>query len=518
MSPPREPYARPALLIAAGTFLCYGGFGLTRLGFYHDDWPLLSEMSLMGGGLWDLTLGQLRGSTHAYRPLSVLCWTLPYWLFGLKAAFWQSAMAGLTAVLCLVYYRLLRGFGAPRDPAILAALLFLAFPNKDSTLYWPDVSLILSVSLLCFLGSCLAQARYVRTGRPSALALAVVLLLLALAAYEQCFFLLPVWALAPGGREFWPRLRRSVIAGGAALAAFAIYKFVVLPYFVTYNKTLGFSVRHAAFVYYMALRSLLDPRWFGYLARCALQAVIWHPLLSAGALALPWLARAALRRPAEAAGADADGGRRLILWGSAVYALGYLPFCFSDYAPGAYDHMNRLNQLPAAGLCAALCGWASASEKPRRAAVLAAAAGACLVIHLAFSGIWRESYRRQLEVRDRVLAFAGDWPMDKSLLVVLPELYAARKAPVFLSGYDVTAAVRIWTGESGRTALVYSEWVGFTPEGVSFEGRVRPYSSFLVLDAADGRLRALDARSARALPPVLQPWEKPVTFWPKDGP
>jgi hypothetical protein len=516
MSSPRESYARPALIIGLATFLCYGGLGLSRLGFYHDDWSLLSPMTLMGGGFWDMVLGQLRGSSHAYRPLSVVCWTLPYWLFGLKAGLWQGAMAGLTAALCLVYYMLLRGFGAPRSPAALAALLFLAFPNKDSTLYWPDVSLILSVSLLCFLGSCLAQARYVRTGRASVLALAVVLLLLALAAYEQCFFLLPVWALAPGAREFWPRLRRSLFAGGAALLAFALYKFVVLPYFVPYNKTLGFSVRHAVFVYYMALRALLDPRWFVYLARCARQAVIWHPLLSAGALALPWLARAALSRPAETAGEDA--GRRLILWGIAVYVLGYLPFCFSDYAPGAYDHMNRLNQLPAAGLCAALCGWALASGKPRRTAVLASAAGVCLVIHVAFSGIWRESYRRQLEVRDRVLSVLSEWPQDKALLVVLPELYAARKAPVFLSGYDIGSAIRIWTGDSTREALVYSEWVSFGTEGLSFEGRIRPYASFLMLDAGSGRLSALDARSARALPPVLQPWEKPVTFWPQDGP
>lgn len=516
MSSPREQYVRPALLIGLATYLCYGGWGISRLGFYHDDWALLSTMSSMDGGLWDMIVGQFRGSTHIYRPLSVLCWTLPYWFFGLKAALWQFSMAGLTAALCLVYYLLLRSFGAPRVQALLAAFLFLAFPNKDSTLYWPDVTLILSVSLLCFLGSCLAQARYMRDGRASTLALAVVLLLLALAAYEQCFFLLPVWALAQGSRESGTRLRRSLFVGGAALLAFAAYKFVVLPHFVTYNKTLGFSSRHAVFVYYMALRSLLDPRWYVYLARCAWQAVAWHPLLSAGALAIPWLAWAAVREPEKT---DASGaGRRLILWGGAVYVLGYLPFCFSDYAPGAYDHMNRLNQLPAAGLCAVLCGWTLAPGKPRRTTILTAAAGVCLVIHLAFSGIWRESYRRQLELRDSVLAVLSEWPKSKFLLVVLPELYAARKAPVFLSSYDVSAAIRLWTGESERQAQVYSEWVIFKPEGASIDGRIQPYSSFLVLDAASGRLSALDERLARALPPVLQPWEKQLTFWPKDGP
>lgn len=505
---------RPALAIASGTFLCYGGLRITSLGFYHDDWPLLFRMISMGGGLGDLVLGQLRGgSTHIYRPLSVLCWTLPYWLFGLKAAFWQAAMASLTAALCLAFYAQLRGFGAPRAHALLAALLFLAFPNKDSTLYWPDVSLILSFSLMCFLCACLAQARYLRTGRSSALGLAVILLLCAVGAYEQCFFLLPVWALAPGAREFPSRAKRSLLAGGAALLIFAVCKLVVLPHFVPYNKPLGFSPRHAAFVYYMAVRAYLDPRWFAYLASCAWQAVIWHPVLVALAAALPWAALAAIR-PVESRSPDA--GRRLIRWGAAVFVLGYLPFCFSAYAPGAYDHMNRVNQLPAAGVCAALCGWAAAPGKTRRATILAAAAGACLVLHLAFAEIWVESYRRQLELRARVLAVRSEWPKGKTLLIVLPELFVARKAPVFLSGYDVTAALRIWTGEPERDAVIYSEWTGFGPRGVSVDGRIRPYSDFVVLDAADGRLRALDTRSVRSLPPVLQSWEKPVMFWPRE--
>ncbi len=471
-------------------------------------------MSSFDGGLLETILGQLRGSSHLYRPLSVLTWTLPYWLFGVKPAIWQCAMAALNAVLALVYYRLLRGLGGTRVPALLASLLFLAFPNKDATLYWPATSLQLGVSALCFLFSCLAFSRYLRTGRGSALAAAVLLYLSALASYEQCFFLLPVWLLSPGAKEAFGRLKRGMLAGGTALLAFAACKFVVLPHFVPYNKAVGFSVHHTAFVYYMAVRAVLDPRWFAYLGRCAWQAAIWHPVLSVVAIALPWLARESASDLTEV-GAE-DSGRRLMWWGCAVYVLGYLPFCFSDYAPSAYDHMNRLNQLPAAGLCAAVCGWVQGSSLPRRTAFLAATVSACLVIHLAFSGIWRESYRRQLEIRERVVAVLDSWPRSKSLLVVLPELFTARKAPVFLSDYDIASAIGVWTGQTGRDVQVYSEWVSFGPEGVSVGGRTRPYASVLLLDATTGRLSALDERSARALPPVMQPWEKPLVFWPKD--
>lgn len=480
---------------------------MRRLGFYHDDWSLLAGMVARGGGLLELITAQLHDS-NVYRPLSVACWTVPYWLFGLSPFPWHLLMSALSAAAALALYSVLRGLGAPRVHAVLAALLFLAFPNKDSTLFWPDVALILTTSLLCVLLAFREHLRYVSQGTRGSLWRSAVLLVLGLAAYEQAFFLLPLWLLAPASDAAATRRRwRGLALGAAAQSAFAIYKFVLLPYFITYNKSVHFSPGHFFFVYYMALRALLDPRWLVYLARLAWQGILWQPLLTLAAAALPFAAWRLL--PMEK---DPDKGvaLRLGLWGAALYVLAYLPFCFSDYAPAAYDHMNRLNQLPAVGLAAIACGATLALRRP---AYLATAAALAMALSPAFAEIWAESYRRQLEVRDAVLRGLNDWPVEHPLLVRLPELYAARKAPVFLAGYDITSAIQLWTGEKGRTAFVYGQWARPEAEAIRTDAGSVPYGAASLLDMEDGRIRLLDKRRASHLPPVMEPWESPLQLW-----
>lgn len=501
------PRVLVTVLLLAGAFLAHGGPVMRQLGFYHDDWPLLLGMVVKGGGLFQLIAAQLHDA-HLYRPLSVVCWTVPYWLFGLEPFPWHLLMCALSASAALAFYSVLRGLGAPRPHAVLASLLFLAFPNKDSTLFWPDVALILTTSLLCVLLSFREHMRYVSEGGKGPLWRSAALLVLGLSAYEQAFFLLPLWLLAPARDSAAMRRRHLGLAlGGAALATFALYKFALLPHFIPYNKPVHFSARHSAFVYYMALRSLLDPRWIVYLARLAWQGLLWHPLLTLLAAALPF---AAWRLLPEENVRDRDTALRLSIWGIALYALAFLPFCFSDYAPTAYDHMNRLNQLPAIGLAAAACGAALAF---RRLVPLAVASALVMALSPAFAEIWAESYRRQLAVRDTVLRGLKDWPPGQPLIVRLPELYAARKAPVFLASYDISSAIRIWTGEMGRTAFVYGLWTQAETDAIRTDTGSVPYGAASLLDMDDGRILPLDRRRASSLPPVMEPWETPLRLW-----
>lgn len=496
-----------ALFLAAGAFLAHGGPLMRRLGFYHDDWALLARMAAHGGGPWELLLAQLQGP-HLYRPLSVVCWTVPYALFGLEPLPWHLLMSALSAAAALALYAVLRGFGAPRAHAVLGALLFLAFPNKDSTLFWPDVSLILTTSLLCVLLAFLAHMRHVAGGGGGGPFVSAALLILGLCAYEQAFFLLPLWLLAPAAGAAAVRRRRIGFAlTAAALALFALCKFVLLPLFVPYNKSMQISPGHFIFVYYMAARSLLDPRWLVYLGRLAWQGLLWHPALVLAAAALPFLAWRLL--PREEA-RDAGAASRLFAWGLALCGLAYLPLCFSAYAPSAYDHMNRLNQLPAAGAAAAACGLALALRRPM---LLAAASSFALALSPAFAEVWAESYRRQLAVREAVLGGLDDWPAGRPLVVRLPELYAARKAPVFLASYDVSSAIYLWTGQEGRSAHVYGPWTRPEKDGIRTDAGLVSYDEALLLDMEDGRIRPLDRRRAAVLPPVMEPWESPLRFW-----
>ncbi|MDX6769766.1 MAG: hypothetical protein SF051_09560 [Elusimicrobiota bacterium] len=483
----------PLLLLLAAAFVCRGGpAGLFGLGFYLDDWSLLCDAAFHEGA--SPFLDGLK--THASRPFSFLAWTVPYLLFGLKAPLWHALMTALQWAASFAAYRAFRGFGVGRGAALLGAALFLALPNKDATVYWPAVSLLNTSALLLWLGSWLAHARYAAAGGTRWLVAAAVMLAASLGFYEQGFFLLPVWLLAPGADA--RRLKRSLLVCGAALLAFAAYKFVLLPRFLPYTKNVRASPGHAVFVYYMAARAWLDPRWLRYLAGCVAEAAMRAPLLAAAALALPWAAWAATNRDADEPGED--GPRRLVLWGAAVWLLGYLPFCFSEYAPAAYDEMNRLNQLPALGAAAALCGLASATAARR--AVLAGLAAFGLLAHVEFAEIWQESYRRQLQVRRRVLEELPRWPRDKGLVIRLPEDRVARKAPVFIAKYDASGAIRLWTGDPRREAWPVVPQTRFEADAAMLYGERRAYESLLLLDMTTGLLSPLsDAAARRSLPP-----------------
>ena len=501
------------LVLAAGAVVCYGGPVVRRLGFYVDDWALIQQTSIIGGGLAHMTLAQLHGAL-LFRPTDVLGWTVPYWLFGARPLPWHLLAMFMTWLLGLTLFRILRKHAAPRPHALAAALLFMAFPNKDATLFWPCAALNISAALLLFLLAYLEHVRYLEGAGESALWLSAILLLLGLSTYEQAFFLLPIWIAAPDALRIdrRGRLRRSLKTAVATVSALALCKFVLTAHFVKYNKPVALSLRHAIFVAYMAIRAVADPRWMLYLLRLAWRDLSWHPFLVLAALALP--AAVFFFVPNDEALPSIERSKPLLAWGAAVYVLGYLPFCFSDYAPAAYDHMNRLNQLPAVGIAAIACAWSCAAPRDRRRlAALAAAAAFALWTSTAFAEVWAESYRRQLAVRDAVLSQLEAWPRGEVLLLRLPELYAARKAPVFVADYDLSSAIQLWSGQPDRRAVVYSQWTKLGADALETPAGSVPYGSALLLDMTDGRIRTLDRRRARALPPLLEPWEQPLQLW-----
>lgn len=506
---PRARGLAAPLILAVGAFLCYGGPVVRRLGFYHDDWPLIETMAFHGGGLWELVRFQFAHSAFLFRPGSVFCWTIPFLAFGASPVPWHLLAMAFTWALGLTVDGTLRDLGLPRRASLLAALLFMAFPNKDATLFWPATALTVTPSILFFLLAYRLHLRRVARGGAALLAASCLLLIMSLCIYEQTFFLLPLWLVVPGlvDEPAAARLRRGIGWGAAAVALFALYKFGVAPRLMPYNKTVVLSPKHALFVAYMSVRAFADPRWFVYLLQLAWAGVRWNPFVSLAAVLLPvW----AWRATGDDEGA-ATAPRAVVLWGAGVFVLAYLPLCFSDYAPSAYDHMNRLNELPALGVAAALCGWAAASTGRARSVALALATSFCLLVSGAFAEVWAESYHRQLAVRDAVIG--QPWPEGKTVLVVLPELYAARKAPVFLSGYDVSAAIHLWTGRLDRDAVTYTQWTRVTPDGIALIAKTIPYASTALLDMSDGVIRPLDYRAARALPPILETWDTPLHLW-----
>jgi hypothetical protein len=498
----RRLLSMPLVFLGSAAFICWGGLQITDLGFYHDDWPLLLRLQTSNLPLWPRLLAEYANGVHLYRPLTPFAWTLPHAAFGLNPLPWQFLALSINLLMAGSVYRLLRRFDLSTEAAALCSVLFLAYPNKDATLFWPDVALILTFSLAMFTESYLRHLDYVTHGRSRDRWLSAVCLLACFCAYEQCFFLLPLWLITPEGSGR-ARVGASLKSAAAAWTAFAFYKFLLLPALFPYPKSLEISVLRIGYTVYTALRTHFDPRYWLYLGGCLLDALRAHPWLSLTALALPWAAAWAAPRPGRSSGAW-----RLILLGLGFFVLGYLPIALSTYVPTPYNMMNRLNQIPALGVVLVMAGlWARRPDTRQARVAMALLCGAFLTIHITFADYWVESYRQQHEVGTLVKQHSAQWPADKTLIVRLRTRYVGERAPVFDAYYDVSAALNLWTGQR-RPADIWSPRMTPKPKGLFVEGRVYPYDEVLLLDVPAGTLAPATYQDFRQLPPATASWER----------
>ena len=496
-----QPRLLPLVALASVALVAVGGPVLLRLGFYHDDWATLSFLHFSAPGLPARMASLARGTPALwFRPLDMPILAALYGLFGLRPLPWQLALFSANVFLAEAVYRLLRRYETPPRAALLGAALFLVYPNKDATMFW--TALILnSLALLCFLRAVLCQLDYVETGRRSSLALAAALLLASLATYDQCFFLPCLWAVTPGlSRDGVPRRARvSLAAAAGVVAAFAFYKFWLVSHVLgfAYNKTILLSPAHFLAVYRDGLGTALGGGVILSVLRAAWSELRSSPALSAAALALPWLIGTALG--ADDAPAAAPRRTELLILGAGVFLLGYLPIAVSDYFPTAFNHMNRINQVPVLGL---ILGATALFRRPRDLALGGGLASILLLAHAASAGAWAESFRRQQDIKALIQAHAADWPAGTTLVLALPEPFVSGKAPLLLEYWDLSGAAQIWTEDASRRADVVNERTDFRPEGIVLRpGRAPlPYDAVVFAAVERGVFAKVSYQNFRRVP------------------
>lgn len=461
---------RGTLILAAGAILCYGAWGIADLGFYHDDWTLLCTLHFAPPDFHARLLALLQAFPFQwYRPLDLPLWTALFGLFGLEPLGWQAAMLTANFLLAALAAALLRAYRAPPRLAVLGGLLFLSFPNKDATLFWP-IDIVVTLSLALCLSAYLLHLRYQENGRAGVLGLSVAALAAGLLFYDQCAFFPLLWPMTPDLLELGvtPRLKRSCAAAAGVFALFLGYKLFFVPHVlkVSSGKTLMLAPLRFFIVYAKGLNASCGPKLLLAVGRGVLGAFRFSPPLACAALALPWLVKAERFR-----------GRSLMILGGGLFILGYLPLVFTDYNPTAVNHQNRLNLAASLGLVLIL----AAAGTPR---LLRALCALTLTATLGFSRTWAESARRQEQVKQIIQNLPRHWPAGSLLLLKLPERYVDDKAPVFDAPWDFRAAARLWTEDPSRSANVISPRMTFGPEGVFEPGEgLTPYASISLLDA-----------------------------------
>ncbi len=479
-----------ALLAAAG-WCAYGGPALLDLGFYHDDWFTLSIIHFAPPSL-EHRMATLANAdaTQWFRPLDIPLWCGLYALFGLDPLPWQAFLLLVNVGGAVAAAQVAHRYGLSRARSLLAGLLFLAYPSKDANLYWP-LNVISPLSLLLALAAHLRALAYIQTGREASRWAAAGLYLASVATYDQTAFLPAAWLAHP--RLFdagvGPRARRAFLTAGAALAAFFSYKFLIVPFGlgIPYSKTVILSPWNFVRAYLAGINSLAGPELIQGTLLSLWRGLSTQPLAAVAALALPWLLIS--RRwegddePAFSSSRDA-----LVLVGALMAALAYLPVALSAYVPAPLNHQNRINLGPALGLVLAAGGCVSRAGAGRPSGLILAA-GVLLAAQCGSALSWAESYRRQVDVWGQVLRLKEAWPADKTLLVRLPERYVDRRAPVFDASWDITGAVRLWTGDARRRARTLNPRMRFEPDHIREPGEMDiRYDEALVLDVAAGTL------------------------------
>lgn len=482
--PARAAWAAGALC-AAGAFAAHGWNVITRMGFYHDDWPLfviLEQGRRAGTG----SLAELMAAypNLLYRPFDALLWAGEHALFGLRPLGWHLTAAALLAATAALTASLARMRGASPRTAAAFALLFLAWPNKDSVQFWPAMTLTMCAAVL-WLAAEHARLLYEARGGPARAGACALAFLGCLGFYEQCFFLPLCWLFDPPADALARRRRRRLAALTAAAVALWILVRLSLPRLAgtDYPRPLGFSPSHLAVVLLSMPRAHGPEIFLAALRELKLQLTV-APLGAAAAFALPWLA---LFLPAN--GPSSPRKKGSAAYGLALFVLAYAPLALSNYRPVPLGPENRLNFLPALSLALAAAAWWE--RRPRSAAAwatLLAAAGLLLAASGGTARLWAEASRRQEEVLSAVASRASEWPADRELLLRLPEVLAGGRAPVFASHDSLTFALRLRLDQWDRRADVVMKNTVFLPAGVSRHGVVVPYGSLLLYDAARGTM------------------------------
>ena len=96
----------------------------TNLSCYRSGTPLASVFT---NDFWGLPLSDPE-SHKSYRPLTVLSFRLDHTLHGLWSPGFHAVNVAAHSLVCLLFLRVCRGFGAGLGPSLAAGLMFVAHP------------------------------------------------------------------------------------------------------------------------------------------------------------------------------------------------------------------------------------------------------------------------------------------------------------------------------------------------------------------------------------------------------
>lgn len=511
------------MALIAGLVLLSAAFYPWNLGFYSDDWGILSFLNASS----DQSLfGLLRSTfeTYPYRPGQAANLAILYWLFGLAPVGFHLVNALVLAAIGPLLYLVLRECGQPRLIAVAVPLVFLCLPHYATNRFW-YASFAVPVCTVFYLFSLYADLRVVRPGRLHRLAwkaLAVGVLLASILTYEvwlPMFFVSPLLVWYRSRRELTPAtgpgvglsLRSAVWLGlPTILAIFAVTVYKVL---LTTRLKSATVAEHFTWFWALLRDAVLTTLAgdFGlHLPATLMQIVRYYPdaLIAGLAILCGAVVLGALLRADGGSGGAALRPRPMLVlaaFGVFLFCAGYAIFLASfNAAVSSTGANNRSAIASSAGLAfviVGLTGWLSSLIRPggRRLLVFAGSlALACAIGVLIINTVatfWIAASERQQQVLATLQEQVPELPPGTSLLLdgVCPYV---GPAPVFETWWDMTGMLRILYNDPSLAGDVVTRKVSLREDGVytRIYGDLvgpYPYEKLVVFNLQRGQLEPL---------------------------
>ncbi|MBD2721501.1 hypothetical protein [Hymenobacter armeniacus] len=502
------------LIFLAVMVVALQGYFVQSLGFYSDDWWVLSTIAgAKGQGLATIIYYAFHNNGFIVRPVQWLDFAVLYWLFGDDPLGYHISNALILIAGTLLFYLTLMRLKVPRAVAVALPLVYAMLPHYSTTRFWL-ASYCANISIVFLLLNLYAGLRYIRAAENARrwnvwLAISGFSVLVCALAYEVALpiFIVNFYILyriqarqeALRGDSSSSPLSALLFCNGLLLVASIAYKFLLS------ERTGGFTdsyFGHMAQVFRAALvndfwtygvkqpvivwkivRDYNSPRLF--VIGAILFAAIFYYLLKISAVtikSIDWL--------------------KVIGVGVIVYFGGYAAFLVtSNFQISAAGISNRITVAAAIGVAICFVGGTGLlcalikSTKLRRVAfslVLAGVACSGYIINCTISHFYSQSYVQQRAVLEKIYAIVPRLDHGSTVLLDGQCPYTG-PVPVFDCDWDLSGALSMHYKDTVK-ADVRTRRMTYNAQGVStfvYSGPqcLYPYSpKLMVYNAEKNRL------------------------------
>ena len=494
------------------------------LGFYYDDWSMISAMQDAPGGGWSAAFDACRGVDTGGRAGGCLYHATVITALGDRPAPYHVWSIVLLITCSLLLYWLLRRCRFGHWPALLVCVLFVVYPGSDSTRLWP-VGFAAQYVLAAYLAALVLGIEGVRRAGDRRRALACHAASIGLFSLMLFTYELVVPLMAISGVFYLlaaPAQRRAALARGAvdlAIAlAFAVFRLVIAPV----PSGGGLSQERTAAEWVARLEAVLRGAWNSFRPLFAPGTTATVVVLVA---AVVWIAAVVMDRAVLRASLRWLLAAFLATGFAVASMLAFVP-ANDLYTPDYFSLFNRLNVAAAPAYCVlfvALCGllWTALERWLPRA--VATAAVAVIVVGVAAGQVgksrdsqeaWAVSWDVQTAALDKLRALAPRLEPHASVMSFGHPIWERGFVPVFSASWDLRGAIDARTGVDPPSALPFVDQAQCAASGVELDGApylaYRAASPLWFVNVSTGQARRITSR--RSCEATVAAWGRPP-FW-----